>query len=165
MRTVCRKYIREITFMKKAILTLVLQLHGYCRQNKLCGKSHDLDYILDEVEKSQRRKKTCMTAAVGDDEETAVTPPDMNVDVPPLPAAPPIPGPSFYHSAHFDSYMTGYVFVHQIQEFRDYTTHANKLYLIGKDIPLPIQKSAFTSLSKGWQELKAELQMDLGTTS
>ncbi|KAI8579356.1 hypothetical protein K450DRAFT_242861 [Umbelopsis ramanniana AG] len=139
-------------------------LHGYCRQNKQCGKSHDLDYILDEVEKSQKRKKTGITAA--DDEEAAVTPPDMNVDVPPLPAAPLIPGPSFYHSAHFDSYMTGYVFVHQLQEFRDYTTHANKLYLIGKDIPLPIQKSAFTSLSKGWQELKAELQkMNHGTTS
>ncbi|KAG2185166.1 hypothetical protein INT44_001956 [Umbelopsis vinacea] len=131
-------------------------LHGYCRQNKQCGKSHDLDYILDEVEKSQKRKKT--GATVGEDEEAVVTPPDMNVDVPPLPAAPLIPGPSFYHSAHFDSYMTGYVFVHQLQEFRDYTTHANKLYLIGKDIPLPIQKSAFTSLSKGWQELKAELQ-------
>lgn len=88
--------------------------------------------------------------------EVAVTPPDINHDIV-LPAPPAPPEPSSYHSAHFDSYMTGYVFLHQLQDIRDYNVHANKLYLMAKDIPLPIQKSAFTKLSTGWTALKAEL--------
>lgn len=116
---------------------------------------------MDEFEKNARKKPTQteiteLTSAMPQETEVAVTPPDVNNDIA-MPAAPPVPEPSFYHSAHFDSYMTGYVFLHQMQDIRDHSVHANKLYLMGKDIPLPIQKSAFTNLSKGWLELKADL--------
>ncbi|KAG2174926.1 hypothetical protein INT43_005988 [Umbelopsis isabellina] len=136
-------------------------LHGYCKQNKKCGKSHDLDFILDEMEKSSGKKTTGQTLDIVKGADVVVTPPDMTDEIV-MPAPPPAPEPAYYHSAHFDSFMTGYIFAHQLQEFRDYNVHSNKLYLMGKDIPLPIQKSAFSKLSKGWLDLKSEIEKTHG---
>ncbi|KAJ3028838.1 UNVERIFIED_CONTAM: Target of EGR1, member 1 (Nuclear) [Siphonaria sp. JEL0065] len=70
-----------------------------------------------------------------------------------------------YHSASFDAYMTGYVFCVQFQQLHPpknaapstpkerlaefVKAYGNKLYLIGKDIPLSIVKSSFAKTSVG----------------
>lgn len=138
-----------------------IKLHGYCKQNKKCGKSHDLDFILDEVEKSSGKKTPGQPLEIAKSADVVVNPLDMSDEIV-MPAPPPAPEPSYYHSAHFDSFMTGFIFAHQLQEFRDYNVHSNKLYLMGKDIPLPIQKSAFSKLSKGWLDLKSEIEKTHG---
>jgi target of EGR1 protein 1 len=75
-----------------------------------------------------------------------------------------------YHSAHFDAYMTAFVFARQKQAglvssdtlLADPTIGdpKNKLYLMGKPIPLRIEKSSFVKYSKGhterWEQLKKD---------
>lgn len=74
-----------------------------------------------------------------------------------------------YHSAHFDAYMTAFVFARQKlaglvspETISDPSVGdpKNKLYLMGKPIPLRIEKSAFVKYSKGhmerWEQLKRE---------
>jgi len=59
-----------------------------------------------------------------------------------------------YHSASFDSYMTGYVYARDIVEYtsEQVVEWKNKLYLMGKDVPLSIHKSAFSTVSAGYKE-------------
>lgn len=53
------------------------------------------------------------------------------------------------HSACYDAFMTGFVFGHQICVEVDSLKEAkNKLYLIGKQIPLLVQKSKYSKVSK-----------------
>eukprot|EP00833_Pecoramyces_ruminatium_P004047 jgi/Orpsp1_1/1178079/evm.model.c7180000063948.1 len=56
-----------------------------------------------------------------------------------------------YHSAYFDAFMTGYVFCCQCIECEEdilNSDHVNKLYVIGKSMPLLIRSSPFTKNSE-----------------
>src|SRR5207237_8519769 len=75
-----------------------------------------------------------------------------------------------YHAAHFDSYMTGFVFARQLlilSEGEVLNEHKNKLYLMNKDRPLLVQKSEFAQISEGHrmkvrsEEHTSELQSHL----
>ncbi|CAG8500234.1 14726_t:CDS:2 [Cetraspora pellucida] len=65
-----------------------------------------------------------------------------------------------YHSAHFDAYMTGFVFARQLMKYTSTTVmneYKNKLYLIAKNLPLLIEKSKFSKTSVGHQEKQKSL--------
>ncbi|OZJ05448.1 hypothetical protein BZG36_01617 [Bifiguratus adelaidae] len=160
--------------------------HGHCKYNKKCGKSHDLDLILDEEEKEEaqkKRKTDSMSESQLSTQETLNEHPQMHPtpstivqpvaldaapptlfpstdSVPTLPRAP-VPSAQSYHSAHFDSYMTGYIFLHQslkLFSVDEMTTEArNRIYLMGKDIPLRLQKSMYTTISKNWAQAKQDM--------
>ncbi|KAG4090095.1 ribonuclease CAF1 [Neocallimastix lanati (nom. inval.)] len=56
-----------------------------------------------------------------------------------------------YHSAYFDAFMTGYIFCCQCIECEEEilnSDHVNKLYVIGKSLPLLIRSSPFTKNSE-----------------
>ena len=59
-----------------------------------------------------------------------------------------------YHSACFDAYMTGYIWAHQLLLYgkEKMETYKNNMYLIGKQIPLRIEKSRFARTSSGHRE-------------
>ncbi|CAG8444530.1 8267_t:CDS:2 [Diversispora eburnea] len=55
-----------------------------------------------------------------------------------------------YHSAHYDAYMTGFIFACQLLKYSNITVlnnYKNKLYLMGKNMPLLVQKSEFSNTS------------------
>ena len=51
-----------------------------------------------------------------------------------------------YHSACFDAFMTGFIFAFQLHK-HDLTEEKNKIYLIGKQIPLKIESSRYAKPS------------------
>ncbi|RUP46041.1 ribonuclease H-like domain-containing protein [Jimgerdemannia flammicorona] len=151
-------------------------LHGFCRKNKQCGKSHDLDLILDEEEAAQHGRKrqklddsggldNRMFIGTTSDSEHRKMVDDMQHNVvSSMHSTKEMPNPtsvtsssSSYHSAHFDSYMTGFIFAHQLTEYGEMAMcdkHRNRLYLIGKDLPLRVEKSQFATISKGHDQVK-----------
>ncbi|RHZ46318.1 hypothetical protein Glove_627g29 [Diversispora epigaea] len=55
-----------------------------------------------------------------------------------------------YHSAHYDAYMTGFIFACQLLKYSNITVlnnYKNKLYLMGKNMPLLVEKSEFSNTS------------------
>ncbi|KAI9203680.1 ribonuclease CAF1 [Polychytrium aggregatum] len=59
-----------------------------------------------------------------------------------------------YHSACFDAYMTGFVYAHQaIAHESSIAQEKNKIYLMGKDIPLKIELSGFAKRSEGHKKI------------
>jgi hypothetical protein len=50
-----------------------------------------------------------------------------------------------YHSAPFDSYMTGFVYLYQ--KLTHESLHNNMVYLIGKDFALKLEKSMYEKTS------------------
>lgn len=131
-----------------------------------CGKSHDIDLILDEEEKLRlKRKKKDDSEATASEQPTR-----LNGDSG-SPTSPTIiestnhtkstqrnsMPPDIAHTAHIDSYMTGVVLarqlhVHSRENVMD--DHSNKLYLIGKERPLLIEKSQYSSTSMAHQVKK-----------
>ncbi|KAK3825277.1 MAG: ribonuclease CAF1 [Benniella sp.] len=62
-----------------------------------------------------------------------------------------------FHSAYFDAFMTGAVFSHQMNQHqpeRIESQSKNKVYLIGKSIPLIVEKSAFAKFSPEHERLR-----------
>ncbi|KAG9285883.1 hypothetical protein G9A89_013308 [Geosiphon pyriformis] len=174
---------------------------GYCKKKMKCGKSHDLDLILDhhtgklplqkkrKIQGNSKSKNTHMrfptpiinlaneplkpveidlmdqknqTTAICSLQATQIPlqiEHSQNVashnahiastDV--------INGDSdarWPHMAFYDAYMTGYIFArHLIMNAPQdiLTLHKNKVYIIGKNIPLLIEKSNFSKTSTGHQ--------------
>src|SRR3954470_10348334 len=121
-----------------------------------CGNSHDLDFILDEQAKEAetRRKKQKLN------QNQEQIPKDIYRSTEHVSASePPTLLPStkpdqfdMYHSAHFDAYMTGFIFARQILKYGEtkvINEYKNKLYLIGKNLPLLVEKSQFSKTSDG----------------
>ena len=105
---------------------------------KDCEKTHDLDVILDDIEGKPHKK------AKLDPEQVVKKPQQETLEL----------GNLFEqdHSACFDAFMTGYVFSHQtLVAEQDNILEAakNKIYLIGKQIPLLIEKSRYAKQSSG----------------
>ncbi|KAF9914246.1 Target of EGR1, member 1 (Nuclear) [Lobosporangium transversale] len=167
-------------------------MHGVCKKNMRCGKSHDLDMILDaEEERSTPKRRKIQTEGSnnsGTNQETVENEvSDVSLTTSPKTAEASVIGateavsstaeveptattstvstvsssstripdnmvqPSEnFHSAYFDAFMTGTVFSHQLnQHSRDeiVSKAMNRIYLIGKNIPLRVEKSAFAKYS------------------
>ncbi|CAB4446093.1 unnamed protein product [Rhizophagus irregularis] len=135
--------------------------HGFCKQRMKCGNSHDLDFILDEQarEAETRRKKRKLN------QNQERLPKDINQSTEYVSASePPTLLPStkpdqfdMYHSAHFDAYMTGFIFARQMLKYgktKVNNEYKNKLYLMGKNLPLLVEKSQFSKTSNGHNKKK-----------
>jgi target of EGR1 protein 1 len=67
------------------------------------------------------------------------------------------PGEKF-HSAYYDAFMTGTIFLHQLHHHEIETVESqarNKIYLIGKSFPLNVEKSTFTKYSPSHERQRA----------
>ena len=115
--------------------------HGFCSMSSNCPQSHDLDIILENLENLPRLKRPRLQVEqVEQVEETSLESLKFG---------------KIEHSAIYDSYMTGYIFSHQILKNQELLeTSKNKLYLIGKSRPLLIEKSRFSQFSKGHLNIK-----------
>ncbi|KAI8588900.1 CAF1 family ribonuclease-domain-containing protein [Geranomyces variabilis] len=185
--------------------------HGYCRNGRYCGKTHDLDVILDaqaadaaaggskkRMRRSGSRKEADgkvegldgtplpANSSSGNGLDGEVNPSDVenqqesepqeeqaqppDAPFPPL-EPPPNPASQHFHSAGFDAYMTGFVFARHFAKFNTPSTITtntkspppprslkdaigNKLYLMGKQIPLLVEKSSFASTSVEFRRKK-----------
>ncbi|KAF9332105.1 Target of EGR1, member 1 (Nuclear) [Linnemannia elongata] len=68
------------------------------------------------------------------------------------------PGEKF-HSAYYDAFMTGTIFLHQLHHHEIETVESqakNKIYLIGKSFPLTVEKSTFTKYSPSHERQRAQ---------
>ncbi len=142
-----------------------------------CYKIHDVDLILDYEEKKseepprkkRKRNKKNKREKQGEEEEekkdnshvsTEKIENDVEIEI-----EKPFPIPdestvqaindkeqnigsynSIAHHSSFDSYMTGYIFTRMLCSLKT-TESENKVYLMGKNFPLLIQKSQFCDYS------------------
>ncbi|KAI8802631.1 hypothetical protein BJ742DRAFT_743515 [Cladochytrium replicatum] len=120
--------------------------HGYCNAGKSCSRPRDLDVILDhELGASSRNSKRPKHSTSAPERIPVPAPPSrlpLSVPHPALPTAP-VDFES-YHAATFDAFMTGYIFAHQINTVEKWQEHKNRVSLMGKQIPLRIERRAFT---------------------
>ncbi|KAI8900463.1 ribonuclease CAF1 [Globomyces pollinis-pini] len=144
--------------------------HGFCQDGKGCIQSHDLDIILDFESQPQshikkklkgEEKKSKPVVAMdsdptfkGDGKKTKATVANENElanqtdqDIPLF-----VSKASLFkqdHSACFDAYMTGYIFAHQLLTEDEVLKFCkNRIYLIGKQMPLIIEKSRYSNFSQ-----------------
>lgn len=148
--------------------------HGHCPEGNNCPLSHDIDLILRQktIEKEKKRRKR--KGAKND--SAAATPPEkepqLSDDTPPADmgtrngaAATAEASPAVNsggHRAGYDAFMTGFAFatflVHQTKlplnpgpQFMAAAIRAeqlvNRIYLVAKDFPLLVQRSAFARCS------------------
>ncbi|KAI7871233.1 ribonuclease H-like domain-containing protein [Spinellus fusiger] len=111
--------------------------YGWCNAGKSCLSSHDLDLILDKDQGIQ----------VELPEEPTLQ------DEPALHA--PISTQRRDHAAHFDAYMTAFVFCHFAHEMGDgLKEHINKINLMRLQIPLRVTKSEFAKPSVAWSQVR-----------
>ncbi|KAG0198456.1 Target of EGR1, member 1 (Nuclear) [Mortierella sp. NVP41] len=182
--------------------------HGVCKKKMRCGKSHDLDLILDAEEKerdSKKRRKqkhepSTLEAQTPPKPETAITP-ETTVEtsgsaellsesttatavilattdaITPVSATQTqsisssslssvtkeavngVQSGEKFHSAYYDAFMTGTIFLHQLHHHEVETVEAqakNKIYLIGKSFPLTVEKSTFTKYSPSHERQRAQ---------
>ncbi|GES85832.1 target of EGR1 protein 1-like [Rhizophagus clarus] len=136
-------------------------LHGFCKQRMKCGNSHDLDFILDEQAREAETKRKKRKS----NQYQEQIPKDVSQSTEYVSASdPPTLLPStkpdlfdMYHSAHFDAYMTGFILARQILKYgktKVNNEYKNKLYLIGKNLPLLVEKSQFSKTSDGHNKKK-----------
>ncbi|KAF0449770.1 ribonuclease CAF1 [Gigaspora margarita] len=146
-------------------------MHGFCSQRMRCGNSHDLDFILNEQAKEVNSKRKRRKGSKNQSEEIRQA--HMNEEssdnsiehvsasMPPTVIPSTKPDQYYnYHSAHFDAYMTGFIFARQLMKYTSATVmneYKNKLYLISKNIPLLVEKSQFSKTSIGHQEKQKSL--------
>jgi target of EGR1 protein 1 len=128
--------------------------HGHCPKGASCSQSHDVDRVVDYKEgRVRKRKKMSENSAVG--AKKASSSPEDNNGVEDTHSTSSESNPndalSGGHRAGFDAFMTGYVLAHHRLKRRNEPSDAamNKLYLVGKDFPLLLRKSAFAKNSAG----------------
>jgi target of EGR1 protein 1 len=110
--------------------------------------------ILDELEKGEKRPEKKIKTS----NEKVETIPAKAILQPPATLANNLPKTatdlfSQDHSASFDAYMTAYVHCYQSCTNQN-ADSKNRLYLIGKDIPLMVEKSKYSKCSKHHSEKK-----------
>jgi hypothetical protein len=116
--------------------------YRHLTQGQQCEQSHNLDVILDYEENSTSSIEDRPTKKLKTVESVSVALPTANG------------GFDTYHSACFDAFMTGYIFAHQ-RLTHDLTGEKNRVYLIGKSMPLKIETSRYAKPS-------AQLRKTLG---
>ncbi|KAG0180557.1 Target of EGR1, member 1 (Nuclear) [Apophysomyces sp. BC1034] len=127
--------------------------HGWCVQGKRCERLHDLDLILDEDQGIKREEETAEKESAVEDSQSATylveKPASEEED----------PKQRRDHAAHFDAYMTAFVFCHIMSEVGEskVQSHINKLNLMRLHIPLRIVKSQYAKSSPGWIEVRKAL--------
>lgn len=104
--------------------------YGHCKLGKTCVNSHDLDVILDIQQGSD--KPPASKEPVSKKRRLA----DSKVNF------------ETSHSACFDAYMTLVVAMNQ-KKRHETLEHANKLNLMGKNVPLRVQKTPLSKYGSG----------------
>ncbi|ORZ17113.1 ribonuclease CAF1 [Absidia repens] len=141
--------------------------HGWCKSGKQCSLSHDLEIILDhdlgmqqlpseksieEEDSSEQKPTVWKNNSTGEDRTlTNATMEENEEDW--------ISTPRRDHSAHFDAYMTAFIFCHFLSTMRrdEMSTHINKLNLMRMEIPLRLEKSHYAKPSAEWTRIKSQL--------
>ncbi|KAI9599326.1 ribonuclease H-like domain-containing protein [Syncephalis fuscata] len=144
--------------------------HGYCPLGRQCPNSHSLDTILDAQERKTKQKRPAIVKMKHQPEQNGNN--DIDNDTQSHHESvkrrrrgdsnnnnnqctcyqPTIDTATNYHAAYFDAYMTGYLHATQRQaqlEQQPNLTESqlrqlmgNRLYLIGKSMPLLVVRSA-----------------------
>ncbi|KAF9429076.1 Target of EGR1, member 1 (Nuclear) [Entomortierella beljakovae] len=154
--------------------------HGVCKKNMKCGRSHDLDLILDAEEEQRSAKKRKVqkqsqiavetqnvdlvhktpnvseTSSIGNMNSRLMSTADATVKISDSSS---VQTGEKFHSAYFDAFMTGTIFSYQLNHHGTEEIEAkskNNIYLIGKNFPLKIEKSAFSKYSSEHERLKAQ---------
>ncbi|KAI8081637.1 ribonuclease CAF1 [Halteromyces radiatus] len=180
-----RKRARKMTSKKESKTGICgpYSQHGWCKYGKDCPLSHDLTLILDYdlgIQMDNKNKDN------DDDSKIDKNGPDLlgnslddNTDVKPLSATSATTTqtnkdndnqdvmsssmqewtPRRDHSAHFDAYMTAFIFCHFLSTLPadELPTHINKVNLMRLDIPLRLVQSHYAKPSLEWTRLKSEL--------
>ncbi|KAG0170471.1 Target of EGR1, member 1 (Nuclear) [Apophysomyces sp. BC1015] len=117
------------------------------------SKSHKRHLILDEDQGIKREEETAEKESAVEDSQSATylveKPASEEED----------PKQRRDHAAHFDAYMTAFVFCHIMSEVGEskVQSHINKLNLMRLHIPLRIVKSQYAKSSPGWIEVRKAL--------
>ncbi len=147
--------------------------YGYCHKIETCPKSHDVKLIIQmEMNKENKKKKNrVISKACKILTELSTVEVTDQLEVPVL---------NQIHSAGLDAFMTGYSMLNYINKFTNFKTNAcrnteivelseideletkfrNNIYLAGKDYPLFITKSNFTTTSVNHKNKKEKLIND-----
>ncbi len=107
---------------------VVYASRGYCAWDTACEFSHDLDVILD-AHLGEKTERAVRDAVMQESEAPKRTDEQET-----------------YHSACFDAFMTGYVHACQGRKMREGAEKngsENRLYLMGKDIPLHVNRQVY----------------------
>ncbi|PVU85787.1 hypothetical protein BB560_006901 [Smittium megazygosporum] len=146
--------------------------HGYCGLDTKCPLSHDLNFILSFRQASKSEQKVMIDTFRNNLLKTQLPFNATDLDgIQPLQQSV-LSTPTqneqnsrnyiisqTYHSGVFDAYMTGYIYA-SISHTNQLDSYKNKIYLIGKDIPLIIQKSKFSANSQNFIAFK-ESKLDV----
>lgn len=133
--------------------------HGHCPQGNSCPKSHDIDLILSKKEGKKRKRP-----AIDHEEDSTKSLKVENGGKVPSQNGKESSKQTFSgHRAGFDAFMTGFTFVTHLVHYSkmplkpksfqptDLNTVSivNRIYLVSKDFPFLVQKSAFAKISEG----------------
>ncbi|KAI8332427.1 ribonuclease CAF1 [Chlamydoabsidia padenii] len=116
--------------------------NGWCKRGKACPLSHDLDIILDH-------DLGMIPKDINELEQVSTTRKDQQ-DIKQHTGR-------RDHSAHFDAYMTAFIFCHFLTTCPDLPLHINKLNLMRLDIPLHLKQSHYSKPSTEWTRIKSQL--------
>lgn len=145
-------------------------VYGYCPNNKVCSKSHDVEDILrlELIKKEKKNLKKIKTDLAVLNESVEYT--NFNITFENC--------LNTIHNSGYDAFMTGAAFLCMLNKFNNFKlkdvcpkTKDNcdyfilddfdelnqfnfKIYLTGKDYPLLVQKSNFSKTSVNHQEKK-----------
>ncbi|KAI7853302.1 ribonuclease H-like domain-containing protein [Circinella umbellata] len=119
---------------------------GYCPAGQACKRSHDLDRILDRDQNVNTKDPSSVPSVPSSPEQEQQQVKSMQQQK--------------EHSAHYDSYMTGYIFCYMVTQYQagdELHDAMNKLNIMKLDIPLRITHGNFSKPTLQWQTVKKYL--------
>lgn len=154
-------------------------LYGYCPKIETCQKSHDINLIIHaELQAGQRKRHKKL--------KNKSSPVEVKSNIELNVQSSKTGGENQPHSAGLDAFMTGYVMLNYINKFTKFkkadeliddmnteeeiffkdifqleSMFRNNISLAGKDYPLAVAKSNFSSISNGHKEKKERLVSSL----
>ncbi|KAI9006560.1 ribonuclease CAF1 [Phycomyces nitens] len=118
--------------------------YGWCKSGKECLSSHDLDLILDKDQGIKREREIKQeleqVQVVEEQEKVPLNESNQRRD----------------HAAHYDAFMTAFVFCHQASELGPVVLkeNMNKINLMRLRIPLRVVKSHYSKPSPAWSSVR-----------